>query len=91
MYNSGCTCSENCPSVCACGPVMIGLFGGLGRSGRHCLLLIALCGLEMYCLCWYLLLLHGGGPEMSVFLMCCLVGAGDVGNRGVLWVGCGCV
>ena len=51
---------------------MIGLCDGLGSSGGHCLLLTAaLCGLEMHCLYWYLLLVHCGGPEMSVFLMCC--------------------
>ena len=76
--------------VCGCGPVKIGLCGGIGSSGRHCLLLIALYGSEMCCLYWYLLLLHDGGPEMSVCLMYCLAGAGGVGERGVLWVGWGC-
>ena len=34
------TCSENCP-------VMTGFHGGLGSSGGYCLLLTALCGLEL--------------------------------------------
>ena len=38
-----------------------------------------------------LVLLHGDGPEMNVFLMCCLVDADGVGKRGVLLVGCGYV
>ena len=71
--------------------MVTGLCGGLGSSGEHCLLLIAaLCGLEMYCIYWYLLLLHHGCPEMSVFLMCCLPGADGACKSGT-WVGCGCV
>ena len=45
---------------------MFGLCGGLGSSGSYCL-----CSLEMYELCWYLLLLCCGGPEMSVPFVCC--------------------
>ena len=35
------------------------------------------------------MLLHVGGPERSVFLICCLAGAGGVGKRGVFWIGWG--
>ena len=52
IYNHGGTCSENFPYVCGYGPVMIGLHGGLGRSGGYCSLLITLCGFEMFYLYW---------------------------------------
>ena len=43
-----------------------------GSSGCHCLWLTsAFCGLGKYGLCWYLMLLHCGGPEMSVLVLCC--------------------
>ena len=69
--------------------MMIGFCGGVGSSVGCCLLFAALCGLEIYCLYWYLLLLHSGGPEMNVFLMCCLSDMDGIGKRGVFIVGCG--
>ena len=60
------TCKCNCPCM------VVGLCVGLGSSSGQCLWLIgAFCGLEMYELCWYLLLLHCGGPEMNVLFICC--------------------
>ena len=63
--------------------------GRLGSNGACCLLNLAVCGPGMYGLCWYLLMLHCGGPEMSVLGLCCWAGTVGVGNNGVFLAGFG--
>ena len=86
------TCRIKCPCVGGDGLGSAGIWcDGNGSSGGCCLWVIgAFCGLGKYGGCWYLLLLHCGGPEMSVLVLYCWAGTVSVGNNGVFLAGCGC-